>query len=170
MTTNTFIEFCINQHDTECNQKYNKTLPYSFHLKMVASQVDKFKYLINKKDYEIAYKSAFGHDLIEDARMTWNDIYDISGKEVADVIFACTDLRGKNRKERHGVEYFNVLKENRIAVFVKISDVIANVKFGLLTNSHMYEKYKSEFLNLKSEIYLKEFDDMFSYLERLLNV
>lgn len=38
-----FIEFCKHQHDVECNQKYNKILPYSFHLNLVAEQAKKWK-------------------------------------------------------------------------------------------------------------------------------
>ena len=33
-------------HDVECNQKYNKTLPYSFHLEMVHLQGEKFFHII----------------------------------------------------------------------------------------------------------------------------
>jgi hypothetical protein len=30
MNTAEFKQYCFHQHDVECNQKYNKTMPYSF--------------------------------------------------------------------------------------------------------------------------------------------
>lgn len=181
-----FIDFCINQHDIVCNQKYDKTLLYSFHLKLVADQVDKFRTLLSEQDFKLAKMGAYGHDLIEDARITYNDIKDfwhqqplwngrsisdnIQIPELADIIYACTELRGKNRSERHGPEYIQGLKDCRLGLFVKLCDIIANVGYGLMTNSSMYEKYQKEFSHLKSELYTDEFKSIWDYLEKLLTI
>lgn len=170
-TTSEFIQFCKHQHDVECNQKYDKTLPYSFHLNLVAKQVIKFKYLLNNDDYSKALCGAWGHDLIEDARITFNDIVEMSGdKEIADIIYACTELRGHNRSERHGIEYIQGLRDCRLGLFVKLCDIAANVGFGLLTNSSMYEKYKEEFIPFREKVYREEFDDLFKYIGKLLTI
>jgi len=181
-----FIEFCKQQHDINCNQKYDKNLPYSFHLNLVAKQVEKFQFILNPKDLCIALNGAWGHDLIEDARITYNDILQYSiyfeehypngsnkiniSKEVAEVIYSCTELKGKNRKERHGIEYIMGLKECRLGLFVKLCDIIANTSYGLLTNSTMYNKYQEEYPIIKKELYREEFKPMFEYLEQILNI
>lgn len=183
-----FRQFCINQHDIECNQKYDKTKPYSFHLGLVASKVDKFKHLLSDGtnfEYEIAWCSAWGHDLIEDARTTYNDIVKLSiypkkthgvkiypsiSNQVADVIYALTDEKGKKRGDRHSDKYFDELVQNDLAVFVKLCDVIANVQYSILMESRMYEAYKGEFPRLKQKLYKSKYAEMFDYLENLLSL
>jgi (p)ppGpp synthase/HD superfamily hydrolase len=174
-----FIDFCKHQHDIECNQKYNKTLPYSFHLSLVANRVEKFDYLLDNMDERfVCLHGAWGHDLIEDARVTYNDIKIEMEKEnfykysnpVADIIYACTELRGKNRDERHGAEYIQGLKDNKLGLFVKLCDISANIGFGILTNSSMVNKYKFEFPKFKESLYLEEYKDLFEYIEKQLGL
>lgn len=175
----TFIDFCKYQHDIECNQKYDGNLPYSFHLNLVVKQVDKFKHIIKPNEYMLTIRGAWGHDLIEDARVTYNDIrnfqegdgYKVNNSdELADIIYACTELRGKNRSERHGAEYIQGLKDCRLGLFVKLCDISANIGYGLLTNSGMYDKYKIEFPKLKEQLYTEEFKPIWDYIEKLLNI
>lgn len=170
-------------HDVDCNQKYDKTLPYSFHLMAVLAQVDRHIGCIkvpNFCDGELQYdyqfrlheklrRAAAGHDLIEDARMTFNDVKDLLGEEIADIIYACTEEKGKNRFERHSQKFFDELKVNRLAVFIKLCDIMANVLYSMLKNSSMYEKYKEEFPNLKQQLYVPgEYDKLWEDLEKLL--
>jgi (p)ppGpp synthase/HD superfamily hydrolase len=170
MKTKEFIEFCIDQHDNICNQKYGKIHPYSFHLELVANQANLFGKILSKKELELVTMGCWGHDLIEDARLTYNDIKDLVGDSVADIIYCCTEEKGKSRLERHSQKFFDELKQNELAIFVKLCDIIANVKYSILTNSSMYSKYQKEFPKLKENIYLEKYDEMFNYLERLLNV
>lgn len=164
-----FINYAKHRHDVCANQKYHGYLPYSFHLDTVIAQARKYQYLLSTvEERRLVVLGAAGHDLIEDTRLTYNDIHFSESKEVADIIYACTELRGRNRAERHGQEYFNTLKENRLAVFVKLSDIIANVLFGMLTNSSMLEKYRKEYPKVKEELYREEFKEMFDDLERYL--
>lgn len=176
-------DYFYNLHDVECNQKYNKgqyPVPYSFHLEMVGKQADKFIHLISNEinykdtvsytDRELVYIGVYGHDSIEDARLTFNDIKQNFNIYAAEIILACTERWGHNRNERHSQEYFNYLKQNKLAVFVKLCDIIANVKFSLLTNSSMFKKYKNEFPQLKQELYCIEYNEMFDYLENILNI
>jgi len=173
-----FIDFCKHQHDVECNQKYNKTLPYSFHLNLVAGQANKWKSLINPEDWILVLYGAWGHDLIEDARITYNDIIQFKhyhtvsfpSTKLADIIYACTELRGKNRDERHGPEYIKGLKENKLGLFVKLCDISANVGFGILTNSSMVDKYRKEFPKFKEQLYLEEYKPVFNYIEKQLEL
>jgi (p)ppGpp synthase/HD superfamily hydrolase len=169
-------EYFCNLHDVECNQKYNKTLPYSFHLEMVYAQGKKFKRLIytgdplSAEDWQNVAIGLWGHDSNEDARLTYNGILDKFGKAAAEIIYCCTEERGRTRYERHSTFYFEELSQNRLAIFVKLCDIIANVKFSLLSNSSMFDKYKKEYLEVKKYLYREEFKDMFDYLEQLFTI
>lgn len=181
-----FLEKVYEIHDIDCNQKYDKVYPYSLHLKAVVAQVKKYsrlfpstveinavdpkRFFTNRdywlKDLELA---GAGHDLIEDARLTYNDVKNLFNPFVADIIYSCTELRGKNRSERHGEVYFLILSEERWAVFIKLCDIIANTLYSLLTNSRMYKIYQKEFSNIYNELHKPgEFEPMWDDLRELL--
>lgn len=172
------LEKMYHQHDVICNQKYGDNLPYSFHLKAVVAQVERYKNCFYNPIlttfeqnwlFEQARRGAAGHDLIEDARLTFNDIKAVYGIDIANIIYACTETKGHDRKERHSQEFFNTLKENRIAVFVKLCDVMANVLYSMLMHSSMYVKYQSEFHNLYAQLYVEgEYERLWEDLEALL--
>jgi (p)ppGpp synthase/HD superfamily hydrolase len=94
-------------------------------------------------------------------------------EEVADIIYAVTNDKGKNRKERAGDKYYEGIKNTPGAVFVKLCDRIANVQYGKMTKSRMFEMYKNE--NSDFEQYLgrytsnKDLEPMFVYLKNLFN-
>jgi len=127
--------------------------------------------ILSSQEQEKVRMAAWGHDLIEDARITYSDIVHDVGEQVADIIFCCTEEKGRNRKERHSDQYYKQLALNRLAVYVKLCDVIANVTYSLATCSSMYNKYRSEFKDFKA--YCQngdEFLEIWIYLERLLKV
>ena len=179
-------EYFYHLHDIECNQKYDKKLPYSFHLDMVLKQVQKFSYLIKNRYsranpeknmfnldtiWDEIVVSAFGHDSIEDARLTYNDIKELYGDRVADIIYLCTEDKGKTRAERKSEKWYNELKTNDLAVFIKLCDIIANVKYSFLTNSSMFGKYKQEYEEkVKPFLYKEEYKDMFTHLDKIFEI
>lgn len=180
-----FIKYAKNQHDVECNQKYDKEYLYSLHLKSVAAQcqfyIDLVKPFLKTEHVTLDGKpvflsekciiaAAWGHDLIEDARQTYNDVVAKSNVFVGDIIFACTELRGKDRPERHGPEFIQGLKNSKLGLYVKLCDIIANTLFSMAHNSSMYKKYKKEFPHLKEELYIEEYKLLFDTLETLLNL
>lgn len=164
-------------HDVDVNQKYGWDLPYSFHLKAVLAQGTKFKHLLTYDEWLIVQAALGGHDLIEDARMTYNDVIELCriymtkamAKKVADIVYLVTDFKGKNRAKRKPVKYYRELKSNRLAVFVKLSDLAANKLYSRLTNSSMYEKYKKEFPKFKELVYVEDYGlkEMFDYVESI---
>ena len=167
-------------HNIEVNQKYDKILPYSFHLEMVYNQGKKFKDIANliRKDGDIEdylpysiVVGLYGHDSIEDARLTYNDIKEKFGQESAEIVYLCTENKGRNRSERKDDSFYNELKTNKLAVFVKLCDLIANVKYSLLTNSTMFDKYKSEYTyKIKPHLFTQEFKPMFDYLDKIFEI
>jgi (p)ppGpp synthase/HD superfamily hydrolase len=175
------INYFKNLHDVEVNQRYDKNgtnVPYSFHLDMVAAQAHRFKYLILDKHKDPDHPdnlslwhdvliACYAHDAIEDARLTYNDIKNRFGERVADMVYACTEFRGRNPEERHPIEFYEYLKQDRLAVFVKLCDVMANAWYSVMSNNNnMGLKAKKRFNEkFKNHCYLSEFYDMYSALD-----
>lgn len=149
-------------------QRYDKKYPYYYHLKMVSDFAIKFSYLLKPEDRTNAIIIALFHDLIEDCRLTYNDVKDAWGVVIADGVYACTELRGKNRKERHGPEYVRGLQESLLGTFDKLCDLIANMTMGKRTGSRMFPMYQKEYPNNRKNLYREEFNDMFIYFEKEL--
>lgn len=156
--------FALLEHH-KVNQRYDKKYPYYYHLNMVTDFVIKFKDKCNVNT-SIVILAALLHDTIEDLhQFTFNDIKSKFSEDVADAVFACTELRGKNRAERHGPDYFKLLQENDDAAFVKICDVCANMTMGKRTKSGMLSKYRKEYPKFKQLLYKDKFKPLFDYIE-----
>lgn len=148
-------------------QTYNGK-PYFYHVKEVALNVCTYSYLLKTHQIFPAYVGALLHDSIEDCNLTYNDIKTDWGLVIADIVFACTELKGKNRKERHGPEYFDVLKVSYLGTFVKICDILANVTNSVKTKHTMLKAYKKEWTNVKEQLHTEEFEQLFESVEKLL--
>lgn len=153
-------------HD-DVNQKYDHVLPYGFHLKMVASFVSRYGYLVaeSEADILVLYGSAYLHDTIEDARMTYNDIVkfiddfrvgslvlpeEIKRKleeQVSEIVYALTNEKGRNRKERANETYYKGMRDTRFASFIKMCDRLANIQYTMMFvfANRMLEVYRREY-------------------------
>lgn len=182
------IQWCIDQH-RNTNHFYSEYLPYEFHLRMVNQVAKDFQNLLdNTKDYftgedfrgpmqdQITLRDAcllatWGHDLIEDTRVSYNDVKTNLGQAPADIIYAVTNEKGKNRKERANVKYYEGIRNTPGAVFVKLCDRIANVQYSKMTRSRMFEMYKNENKNFEKMLGRhtdnKNYENMFLYLWNL---
>ena len=108
------INWCIEQHK-KTNHYYSEYLPYEFHLRMCANVYEDFKHLLDDEvDYftgnkyegvrgdetvtlrTACYDAIWGHDTIEDCRVSFNEVSTHLGPEAADIIFAVTNEKGKN--------------------------------------------------------------------------
>lgn len=152
-------------HD-EVNQKYDGILPYGYHLKLTASYVSRYGYQVaeNEADVLILYASAFLHDAIEDARMSYHDIvrfireFKIEGivlppncqkyiqEQVPEIVYALSNEKGRNREERANESYYRGIRETRFASFIKLCDRLANIQYTtqFVFTNRMYEVYKQE--------------------------
>ena len=155
------VNWIFEQH-RNTNHLYGGYLPYEFHLNMAHVVYDEFNHLLdNTKDYytgeeyrgpgqdQITLRQAcslgvYGHDLIEDTRVSYNDVKSMLGQESADIIYAVTNEKGKTRKERANTKYYMGIRETPGAVFVKLCDRIANVRYSKMTGSRMFEMYRKE--------------------------
>ena len=186
-------EWCIEQH-AKTNHQYSEYLPYEFHLRMVANAAKDFQHLLdNELDYftgeKIGYLSrkdkfvslreacllaAWGHDLIEDTRVSYNDVMNQLGQEAADIIYAVSNEKGKSRAERANDKYYEGIRNTSGAVFVKLADRIANVQYSKMTKSRMFEMYKKENDHFLTSLGFVEgqahpLGEMCHYLEKLFD-
>lgn len=167
----TKIEEIYHIHDVVCNQKYDGYLPYSFHLKAVVKQAKKYSESTGFVFLEPILIAAAGHDLIEDARMTYNDVVNLTSQIVANIVYCCTEEKGKNRAERHSEKFLIELRQNKFGVFVKLCDIMANVLYSKLTTSSMFDRYQKEFPRLKECLFVEgEYNVLWNDLEKELNL
>jgi (p)ppGpp synthase/HD superfamily hydrolase len=187
------MQWCIEQH-RKTNHFYDTYLPYEFHLRMVNQVAEDFKHLLDntvdyytgKREFEhgndmtvtlqdACLLATWGHDLIEDTRVSYNDIYSRLGQEVAEIVYAVSNEKGKNRKERANDKYYEGIRNTKGAVFVKLCDRIANVQYSKMTKSRMFEMYKKEnsefgkMLGWKGTKDFHPYEKMFIYLSSLFN-
>jgi (p)ppGpp synthase/HD superfamily hydrolase len=147
------VEWIFEQHRAT-NHFYDTYLPYEFHLNMVAQVAKDFQHLLSQ-DFELRNQvmlAAYGHDLIEDTRVSYNDVVEVLGIEAADIIYAVSNEKGKTRKERANEKYYAGIRSTPYAVFVKLCDRIANVQYSKMTKSRMLEMYKKENDNFIKEL------------------
>ena len=185
-----YVDWCIEQH-RKTNHFYDRYLPYEFHLRMVNNVCEDFQHLLDgefdmKTGDKVSHppfqvtlrdacrKASWGHDLIEDTRVSYNDVKTELGQEAADIIYAVTNDKGKNRKERAGDKYYEGIRNTPGAVFVKLCDRIANVQYGKMTKSRMFEMYKKENDDFIVQLGWDDtnthpYFEMFVYLNNLFN-
>jgi (p)ppGpp synthase/HD superfamily hydrolase len=166
------IKWCIEQHKNT-NHMYDTYLPYEFHLRMVAGVAKQFENLLDNEVVRQACNlAAWGHDLIEDCRVSYNDVKGVLGQEAADIIYAVSNEKGKNRKERANAKYYEGIRNTPGAVFVKLCDRVANVQYSKMTGSRMFEMYKlenSEFIESLGFTVDHEYGVLFDYLLDIFN-
>lgn len=131
-----------------CHDKANCSYdgkPYATHLDMVEEGIDKYETVfLKRKDYLFARAGAGGHDLIEDAQMTFNDVQRVSNRRVAQIVLAVTDVHEENRLLRHLFTMGKTVKDY-IAIIVKMADMRANALYSKTHGSGMYQKYVAEY-------------------------
>jgi len=171
-TTLAHIEW-IKQKHRDVNQRYgdDKSLPYEFHLQSAAKNMQRFSYMVPPVLQTDMFLAAWGHDLIENADQTYNNVKKRLGETCAELIYAVSNEKGKTRAERANDKYYEDMKKIEGAVLVKICDRIANVSyskfFSLKTDSYlMYKKEQREFLKhlgfdtFKDHPYRLAFDEL----------
>lgn len=134
----------IYKQHSDTNHMYDDYIPYRFHLEMVERVGRGFLHLVPPTSVKEVAVALLAHDLIEDTRNSYNDVKGALGESVADIVYAVTNDKGKNRKERAGENYYRGIRATPGAMFVKLCDRIANVQYSKLRGSRMFEMYKKE--------------------------
>lgn len=160
-------EYAIKCH-TETNHKYNDK-PYTYHLEEVVNVCLRFVALVPEEDHQNVISACWCHDVIEDCRQTFNNVKQATNLEVAEIVYALTNEKGKNRKERANDKYYEGIRKTPNAVFVKLCDRIANIEYSKAEGSSMFAMYQKENKEFIKSIYDSQYLDMFFYLKMLVN-
>ena len=153
----------------DTNHRYDKKHPYVFHLDMAVDVSRNFKHLIPEKLYFDVETGIYFHDAIEDARLTYNDVLEMTKSVIAaEIAYACTNNKGRTRQERANDEYYALIVATPYASFAKICDRIANMTYSKQQGSSMYKKYIKEYAHFKEKLYDEQYKEMFDYMEQEL--
>ena len=128
---------------TETNHLYDGQ-PYERHLEMVVYYANKYLHLIPEKHRQTVIAACWAHDVIEDCRQTYNDVKAELGQDVAEIVYALTNEKGKTRKQRANDKYYMGILTTQYASFVKICDRLANVNYSIRSESSMIDAYRKE--------------------------
>lgn len=164
------IEWVLNQH-RNTNHKYDGYLPYEYHLKMTVRVLERFSHHVEDISIQDITLACYSHDLIEDTRISYNDVKSILGYNVAELVYALTEEKGKNRKERLSEKYYSGLRDIKYGIFIKLCDVISNVEYCKMSGSSMIEMYRKEFDYFTEQIGYNgnfHYKDMYDYLKSIL--
>ena len=134
--------FAIEAHASTNHTYDNK--PYSIHLIMVVNMARKYIDIIPAEFQDEVLSACWLHDTIEDCRLTYNDIKKEFGEYVAEIVYAVSNDKGKNRSERAGNKYYDGIRRTAWATFVKLCDRLANIKYSSETKSRMLQVYQKE--------------------------
>ena len=137
----------------EVNQFYDEK-PYFYHLDKVAKLTSRYLvYVVEKKeDILPVIFGAYFHDSIEDARLTYNDVMKIAKEYMSDdqalmaaeIVYALTNEKGKNRHERANAKYYAGIRETPYAPLVKAADRLSNYNYAKEHKSKMVKCYQKE--------------------------
>lgn len=146
------IKSCAHDLHASVNQFYDRRLPYSVHLDMVAHNVIKYGPLLplDTDDFLAVWFGAYFHDSIEDARLTYNDVTSLAkrfmpeqqARLAAEIVYALTNEKGRTRAERANDRYYAGIRQTPYAPFVKLADRLANLTFSTTNNSQASEAMK----------------------------
>ena len=133
---------CKQYNDANC--KYDGK-EYIIHIDMVINCIEKYHIVFNLyHDYVKSHIACLFHDSIEDAQLTFNDIKNITNKEIARIVLDVTDVHEENRLLRHLSTMSKTIKDYR-SIIVKMCDIHANASYSKTHKSSMYKKYVEEY-------------------------
>ena len=162
--------YAASHHGTQRYGKGELSFPYTKHLGDVAAVVEEFLHLregVGDGSHLIA--AAWLHDTVEDTSVTFENVLEEFGRNIARIVFAVSNEPGKNRRERHERTYPKIRAAGRDALIVKLSDRIANVRHSVKHNHGMVMMYKREYKDFRA--YLKipgELKSMWAELDVLM--
>ena len=124
------------------------------------------------EDDEESVIMAYLHDAIEDGGVSYNDIKKRFGKDVAEVVYLCTDNKGRNRDARKNQAFYDELKSSEYrlqATKIKVADRIANSRRSVKNKHSMGDRYKKEYVHFKEELFVfGHIESMWKELDKLM--
>tara|TARA_B100000965_G_C19474016_1_gene705364 strand:+ start:435 stop:944 length:510 start_codon:yes stop_codon:yes gene_type:complete len=129
------------------DQVDKKKYPYMAHILDIASRVSHLG-----ENYEI---TALLHDAIEDAEPERfkREIISAIEKEFSEIVLKAIFAMTKKKTEDYFVDYLPRLKENKIAIAVKIADSSHNLsKAHLVEDSELQNKLRHKYIKVLNEL------------------
>lgn len=167
---NAVKEYAIAFHK-DTNHLYDGYLPYEFHLRMVVRNAHKFKHLVPEAWFRIIICACWHHDDIEDTRINYSTIKKLFGHDVAEIVYAVSNEKGRDRTEQESDKYFEGIRNTFYATFVKLCDRIANIEYSKMTaldSDNKLQMYQKEHARFREELYDITYIEMFHYMDQLL--
>lgn len=116
--------------------------PYYAHPRDVVDVLEGLGY-----DTENLVCAAWLHDTIEDTPTTYQDLKQLFGVEVAELVWAVTDELGRNRKERKARTYPKIFASFESTI-LKLADTAANVEAALAGEQKILQMYLKEWTEI----------------------
>jgi (p)ppGpp synthase/HD superfamily hydrolase len=128
----------------------------------------------HNEDDEKSLIQANCHDAIEDGGVSYNDIKKKFGLETAEVVYLCSDNKGRNRDARKNQAFYDEIKSSDFrlqATKIKVADRIANTRRSVKNGHGMGDKYKEEYNHFRNELFIpghivsmwKELDELMKF-------
>jgi (p)ppGpp synthase/HD superfamily hydrolase len=137
------IQFATETHGT---QKYGKQ-PYSYHLQTVVNILGEFGY-----HDESLQSAAWLHDVLEDTRLTYEDLIRAGFPVIVATYVQCVTAEGgPSRKERNRLSYKKI-KKSLEATVLKLADRIANVRECVTNKDPRLRMYRSEYAEFRTAL------------------
>jgi (p)ppGpp synthase/HD superfamily hydrolase len=147
-----------NEKHGEINQTYDGQ-PYGYHLEDVVKTVREFG---GDDRHEVV---AWLHDTLEDTKTTEEELFEKFGSHVCSAVKAITSNKEeKGRLRKHLATYYH-LRNNPVALKVKLADRISNTKRSL--GKHYARMYAREYVPFKFALYDGNHLDMWETLDSL---
>ena len=140
--------------------------PYAFHLEAVVSLLSGYG-----TDAQIV---GYLHDVIEDTRVTEDEVLARFGRRIAECVSLLTDSPGASRAERKAGTYARLATVSgpaELALVVKAADRLANVRSCLVDQYHgLLEVYRQEHPSFRRAAYREDLcEPLWRELDALLN-
>lgn len=144
--------FAIKKHG---DQKYG-TYPYEVHLTNVVNVLLRNNILPTTEDTIDLWIGAWLHDVLEDTNATKEELIDMFGIAVFEMVNSLTDGEFGDRKEKKEVMYQKLVL-NQNGIIIKLADRIANLEFSIINNN-----------SKKIKLYVDENSDLNKHLANVI--
>ena len=144
----------------------------------LAAVTEKLKLTLNQigedKFADAIVAAGWLHDTVEDTSVDFDQLQEVFGPFIANIVRAVTDSDGKNRLERHIKTYWRT-RENGHAIIVKMCDRWHNHKRSIERNERFVKMYSDEYLYFKFALYRpgvadalwNELDEQYEKMKRM---
>jgi (p)ppGpp synthase/HD superfamily hydrolase len=158
-------------HHSVTLHMYDGLSYHEAHLTKVVDVAKRFIQWVPWDMQDFVLAACWLHDVIEDCRVTYNDLKEVFGEGIADIVYAVTNEKGKTRKERANNKYYAGIRTTPCATFVKLCDRIANIEAGVAKGGKMVEMYRKEQVYFVAQLDDNfAYSDMWQHIEDLLKV